>query len=60
MVNEKDIKLLNDIRHYGDLLKRVDKNEGNANISYQRWMYENINYVIKLVNGDLKWIIVFD
>ena len=44
------------VRHYGDLLNRVDWVYDKQNHSLQDWMYQGEHFKIKMVDGELIYI----
>ena len=44
------------VRHYGDLLNRVDWVYDKQNHSLQDWIYQGEHFKIKMVDGELIYI----
>ena len=55
MKNERDA-ILWDVRHYGDLLNRVDWVYDRQNHSLQDWRYGDENLRITMVDGECIYI----
>ena len=55
MKTKKDAMLW-DVRHYGDLLNRVDWVYDRQNHSIQDWKYGDENLRIKMVDGECVYI----